>query len=51
MAGWPVIVGLALLLLLALGWELILHPTWTAPTRDPAWYTWRANVVLQSTPG
>jgi MFS family permease len=51
LAGWPVIVGLALLLLLALGWELILHPAWTAPTRDPAWYTWRANVVLQSTPG
>ena len=51
LVSWPVIAGLALLLLLSLGWELILHPAWTAPTRDPAWYTWRANVILDSTPG
>jgi Major Facilitator Superfamily len=51
LSGWPVIVGFALVLLVALGWQLILHPAWTAPTRDPAWYTWRANVILQSSPG
>jgi hypothetical protein len=45
------IIGFAVALLLVLGWQLILHPTWTAPTRDPAWYTWRANLILQSDPG
>ena len=25
-------------------------PSLSAPTRDPAWYTWRANVILQSNP-
>lgn len=29
----------------------MLHPAFTAPTRDPAWYTWRAAVVLRSDPG
>src|SRR5882672_9168821 len=48
---WWVIALVALLLLLALGWQFLLHPTITAPTRDPAWYTWRANVILQSSPG
>ena len=50
--GSPIaIIGFALLILLALGWALLVHPAWTAPTRDPAWYTWRANVVLHSDPG
>jgi sugar phosphate permease len=48
---WWVIALVALLLLLALGWQFLLHPTITAPTRDPAWYTWRANVILESSPG
>ena len=26
-------------------------PTLTAPTRDPAWYTWRADVILEDDPG
>jgi Major Facilitator Superfamily len=51
LSTWWVIGGAALLLLLILGWGLILHPTWTAPTRDPAWYTWRSNVILQADPG
>ncbi len=51
LASWWAIGGAALLLLLILGWGLILHPTWTAPTRDPAWYTWRSNVILQADPG
>jgi MFS family permease len=51
LGSWWVIVGFAVLLLLAFGWQLLLHPTWTAPTRDPAWYTWRANLILQANPG
>ncbi len=45
------ILGVAALLLLSLGWQFLLHPTITAPTRDPAWYTWRGNVILGSSPG
>jgi Major Facilitator Superfamily len=51
LSSWWLLGGFALLLLLILGWGLILHPTWTAPTRDPAWYTWRANVILHANPG
>ncbi len=47
---WLVVV-VAALLLLSLGWQFLLHPTITAPTRDPAWYTWRGNVILDSSPG
>lgn len=50
LGSWWVIVGFALLLLLILGGKLIVHPTWTAPTRDPAWYTWRANLILHANP-
>ncbi len=28
----------------------MVDPSISAPTRDPAWYTWRANVILQSNP-
>ena len=28
----------------------MMDPSISAPTRDPAWYTWRANVILQSSP-
>jgi len=45
------ILGMAVLLLLLLGWQFLQDPTITAPTRDPAWYTWRANVIQQSSPG
>jgi hypothetical protein len=45
------IAGAGLVLLLVFGWQFIVHPTRVAPTRDPAWYTWRANVLLQSDPG
>jgi sugar phosphate permease len=51
LGSWWVIVLVAALLLLVLGWQFLLHPTITAPTRDPAWYTWRANVILGSSPG
>ncbi len=51
LGAWWVIALVAMVLLLALGWQFLLHPTITAPTRDPAWYTWRANVILESSPG
>ena len=51
LSRWYVIVGVGLVLLVALGFQLIKSPTLTAPTRDPAWYTWRANLILQSDPG
>ena len=51
LGAWYVIAGFALVLLLVLGWQLVKDPTMTAPTRDPAWYTWRSNLILQSDPG
>ena len=51
LGSWWMIAGFAVLLMVILGWGLIVHPTWTAPTRDPAWYTWRANIILHGDPG
>jgi hypothetical protein len=51
LGSWWAIVGLALMLLLALGWRFIADPSLSAPTRDPAWYTWRAGVILEEEPG
>jgi MFS family permease len=50
LGAWWVIAGFAVLLLVILGWKFIVDPSISAPTRDPAWYTWRANVILQSDP-
>jgi MFS family permease len=47
---WWVLGGFALLLLAALGWRFIADPSLSAPTRDPAWYTWRAQVILDADP-
>jgi hypothetical protein len=49
--SWWAIAGFALILLLALGWRFIADPSLSAPTRDPAWYTWRASVILEDDPG
>jgi hypothetical protein len=51
LGSWWVIIGFALILLLALGWRFIADPSLSAPTRDPAWYTWRAGVILEDDPG
>ncbi|HEX6401477.1 MAG TPA: MFS transporter [Actinomycetota bacterium] len=51
LASWWVIIGFALLLLLALGWRFVADPSLSAPTRDPAWYTWRAGVIMEDDPG
>lgn len=38
-------------MLLAFGWTFLRNPSISAPTRDPAWYTWRANLLMHDTPG
>jgi MFS family permease len=40
----------ALGLMLVYGWQFLMHPNLVAPTRDPAWYTWRANLLLHAPP-
>jgi hypothetical protein len=50
LGSWWVIAGFALVLLLVLGWKFLDDPSLSAPTRDPAWYTWRAQVVLEGDP-
>jgi MFS family permease len=48
----PAVLVLAiLLLLLALGWTFLRDPSISAPTRDPAWYTWRSNLIMHDEPG
>ncbi len=50
--GPPAILVLAiLLLLLAFGWTFLRDPSISAPTRDPAWYTWRSNLIMHDQPG
>ncbi|HET7235201.1 MAG TPA: MFS transporter [Actinomycetota bacterium] len=39
------------LLLLAFGWTFLQDPSISAPTRDPAWYTWRSNLLMNDDPG
>ena len=50
-SSWWAVGGFAVLLMVVLGWKLMADPTLTAPTRDPAWYTWRADVILEDDPG
>jgi hypothetical protein len=48
--SWWLIAGFALLLLVVMGWRFIADPSLSAPTRDPAWYTWRAQIILEDDP-
>jgi len=50
LGSWWVIGGFVLLMMLALGWKFLADPSLSAPTRDPAWYTWRAQVILDAEP-
>ncbi|MGZ8579923.1 MAG: MFS transporter [Actinomycetota bacterium] len=50
LGSWWMVGGLALLMLLVLGWKFLADPSLSAPTRDPAWYTWRAQVILEADP-
>ena len=50
--GRPIILILAIALgLLAFGWTFLHDPSISAPTRDPAWYTWRSNLMMHDAPG
>jgi MFS family permease len=51
LGSWWVIGGFTLLMMLALGWKFLADPSLSAPTRDPAWYTWRAQVIVDAEPG
>jgi MFS family permease len=50
LARWWGIAAAIAILGLALGWNFLAHPAWSAPTRDPAWYTWRSQVILEGNP-
>src|SRR6266702_1884943 len=45
-----IMVAAAAGLFLAFGWSFLIHPTLFAPTRDPAWYTWRAELLQHAAP-
>ena len=45
-----VVLGSAAVMLLALGAVFLQHPTLSPPTRDPAWYTWRAELLAHARP-
>ena len=47
LASWWAIALVIVILGLALGWRFLADPSLSAPTRDPAWYTWRSQVILQ----
>ncbi len=50
--GKPVFLLLAMaLVLVAFGWTFLQDPSISAPTRDPAWYTWRSNLMMTGSPG
>jgi MFS family permease len=53
--GWLssplVLIGAIGLLLVAFGWTFLQDPSISAPTRDPAWYTWRSNLMMHDYPG
>ena len=51
LGSWWVLAAATLLMLSVLGWRFVADPSLAAPTRDPAWYTWRANVVMEDDPG
>ncbi|HEX6008539.1 MAG TPA: hypothetical protein VFZ50_00395, partial [Actinomycetota bacterium] len=40
-----------LIVLVAFGWTFLQDPSISAPTRDPAWYTWRSNLIMNDEPG
>ncbi|HSJ51268.1 MAG TPA: MFS transporter [Actinomycetota bacterium] len=50
LAGPWILVVVIALLLLAYGWTFLRDPSISAPTRDPAWYTWRSNVLMNDEP-
>src|SRR5438067_2401997 len=50
LGSWWILAAATVLMLGVLGWRFVADPSLAAPTRDPAWYTWRANVVMEADP-
>ena len=50
LGSWWAIALTAVALGLSLAWRFLADPSLSAPTRDPAWYTWRAQVILDANP-
>jgi hypothetical protein len=46
---WVLVIAIAVGLL-AFGWGFLRDPSISAPTRDPAWYTWRSNLMMHDAP-
>ena len=47
----PLAVIVAMLgMLVAYGWTFLMDPSISAPTRDPAWYTWRSYLLMHGDP-
>ena len=38
------------IMFLIFGWGFLQDPTRSAQTRDPAWYTWRASILVEDSP-
>src|SRR5919198_4304916 len=45
-----VLLGSVAAVLLLFGGVFLIHPTLSPPTRDPAWYTWRAELLAHAPP-
>ncbi len=50
LGSWWAIALTIVILGLSLGWRFLADPSLSAPTRDPAWYTWRSQVILDANP-
>ena len=49
--GHPAVLVIAIIVgLLAFGFGFLRDPSISAPTRDPAWYTWRSNLMMHDSP-
>ena len=46
---WVLVAAIAIGLL-AFGFGFLRDPSISAPTRDPAWYTWRSNLMMHDAP-
>ncbi len=46
-----ILIAAIAIVLLAFGWTFLQDPSISAPTRDPAWYTWRSNLMMNDDPG
>src|SRR5216117_3722111 len=51
LGSWIILALAIIALLVAFGWTFLNDASISAPTRDPAWYTWRANLLMHDNPG